>query len=224
MNKYFLKPKIDSSLLKKLQEESDLDDNTLQKTLEVLNKNGFLITPQEKKTLFSNKKAMTEKKSKHEDHIILTIPSFEKNKNNKHKDFLKNIKISISKTMIKEDEKKNSYTEYFIKCVLNDSHWVISKSFKDFRKLHKDLCNYYKELNIPNNYQILLETFKDLENEKNLMQKRKNALEIYLKDLSKLEFIRKCKFYQEFLNFNKEMFERDFSNHSECKFKFFKFI
>lgn len=123
---------------------------------------------------------------------------------------MQTITVSISQTMVKEDPEKNgsSYTEYVIQVRTESCQWVVCQKYRAFCELHNQLNTNFPGLKFP---PIAKEIFGGKDNLNKLLSSRKTPiiedrrqnLQIYLKELLKIEELIKSRSLRAFLEIDK---------------------
>lgn len=123
---------------------------------------------------------------------------------------MQTITVSISQTMVKEDPEKNgsSYTEYVIQVRTESCQWVVCQKYRAFCELHNQLSTNYPGLKFP---PIAKEIFGGKDNLNKLLSSRKTPiiedrrqnLQMYLKELLKIEEVIKSRSLRAFLEIDK---------------------
>ena len=127
-----------------------------------------------------------------------------------HESNKENMQIWVSKTQVKmNDEKKKPYTQYKIKVTVGDNSWNVAKRYKQFSQLQQVqyfitqmLINRYPSIKYPQSSNSLVDINNLMVNkQKNMMsEQRRKTLQVYLRDLIKIDEIRNSDILRTFLD------------------------
>jgi hypothetical protein len=84
--------------------------------------------------------------------------------------------VEIIKTLIKQDNKFNNYTEYVIEVVIMERRWVFNRKWKDFNELHSILTSLFDQ-SLPQFANAQLGLKNGLEIYKEEVEERRKKLE-----------------------------------------------
>jgi len=98
-----------------------------------------------------------------------------------------NMEISITQTLIREDENlRKPFTIYVIKVELDGDHWVVQRKYKEFCILNENLINHYPNVKFPSTIsQFASKSLKDIVKKKKtaVVEDRRKTLQRYLNGL-----------------------------------------
>lgn len=124
--------------------------------------------------------------------------------------------ISINQTMVKESVDNKPFTEYLIQVTLNNNKWTIARKYKNFCELHQQLYASFPHIKFPESVATVMNSTTDVNNIFNskrptVIEERRKALQQFLRDLSKIECVRQCKQFKNFLEIEKGEQSENFS-------------
>lgn len=116
--------------------------------------------------------------------------------------------ISINQTMVKESADNKPFTEYLIQVTLNNNKWTIARKYKNFCELHQQLYASFQHIKFPESVATVMNSTTDVNNIFNskrptVIEERRKALQQFLRDLSKIDCVRHCKQFKNFLEIEK---------------------
>lgn len=116
--------------------------------------------------------------------------------------------ISINQTMVKESSDNKPYTEYLIQVTFNNNKWTIARKYKNFCELHQGLYALFPNMKFPESVSTLMNSSTDVNNIFNskrptVIEERRKALQQFLRDLSKIDSVKNCKIFKNFLEIEK---------------------
>ena len=116
------------------------------------------------------------------------------------------IQIEIKEILINYNER--SQTEFILICSYQNFNWKIKKKFRDFCELFQNISLAFPGINLPDSCKIF-DDFTNCEQlssmQENLLTDKKNNLENFINDLTKIEFIKNSLFFKNFLEIQEKL-------------------
>ncbi len=126
------------------------------------------------------------------------------------------LRISLNSTAIKEGADKRPYIEYLLYCSTNYEKWMITRKYKDFSDLHHAIAASIPGFRFPESANILFNpTYSDQQlniKKPGFLEERRKLLQLYLRDLAKIDLVRRSRPFRNFLSnegLSNELLEHD---------------
>lgn len=133
-----------------------------------------------------------------------------------------NLKIKILKGIICQDDNLKPFIEYICEISFNLQVWRINRRFNQFVSLHRALSKNFPTLLFPESSSIFFVS----EMSGNFHDVKIKAMEKYIKELSKIEYVINCPYFRKFIGFdshfdnsvenNQEIFDETFKSSTVC--------
>lgn len=116
---------------------------------------------------------------------------------------LSSVEISITQTLIREDENlRKPFTIYVIELNLDGETWVVQRKYKEFWNLNETLTNYFPNVKFPSAAaQFSNKSLGDIVKKKKTaaVEDRRKILQRYLNGLAQIPSIRDSDFFKDFI-------------------------
>ena len=123
---------------------------------------------------------------------------------------LSEIKLSITQTLIKEDEQtKKPYTEYVIQIKTEGKKWTINRRYKQFWALHNSLQKNYPTVEFPKSANIFWNKSLSDIRKNAVVDSRRKLLQNYINDVSSIPVIRASSKFNSFLDIHHKEDEKE---------------
>ena len=120
------------------------------------------------------------------------------------------LQISINQTMVKESpdaQDSKLYTEYLIQIIYTSIKWSVSRKYKLFTELQRNLAASFPGLKFPDSASVLANCSNMAyinSKRPTVIEERRKGLQRYLRDLAKIEVIRNSSPFKKFLELDQE--------------------
>lgn len=118
------------------------------------------------------------------------------------------LQIIIQQTRVKEDQNNKPFTEYVIEFQYQDTKWVVGKKFKNFCDLHQSIASTFPGIKFPESSKAIISSSSGdaigAVNTKRptVIEERRKALQLFLRDLAKMDLVRNSKAFKNFTEFD----------------------
>lgn len=120
-------------------------------------------------------------------------------------EFITNIEISITQTLIREDENiKKPFTMYVIESNLGEDTWTVQRKYKEFWILNEKLVRHFPNVELPSSAgQFFNKSLEDFYKKRKtvMIEQRSKNLQNYLNDISKIQDLAESQYFTEFIGY-----------------------